>query len=495
MTNILKTFLLFHTAFSAVLNVDDFGAKRGDKTAAVKNTAAINATLAALKPGDTLRFLAGEPYHVTVGIAASGLHNVTISLEGQLIFSNDFSLYPLSVGWARNMFDISSSSFVTVTGGGSLDGQGQIWWDKLILGEEPVRSIGRPHMMVFYNCTDMILERLTLINSPQFHVQFETSARVTIRYIRVTVDRKKQRSLKSILKARRLSDAGHGELSKPLAEYIVNQLVGTGGTWKDWLLDDAVKLLPHWLLQPEDLNTDGIDFFGRDYHIHDCDIDNDDDSICAKPVDGGDKTGLATCTENVLIENSVMKGFGATIGSVPPRDSLDCVRNVTFRNISMPKTGRGIYIKSNPGCDGTKTAIIENILYEDITIEQPWYWGIWIGPQQMHEPGSKFTDMCPLTYPLHTPCPTSGCVTFKDITLRRVKVHDPLLSPGVILGNSTNPMKNIIFDDTTVTYSRLSTRGFLPFGRNYVCQDAQVTVLGSSTPLPDCKSLLNEMVI
>ena len=29
-------------------------------------------------------------------------------------------------------------------------------------------------------------------------------------------------------------------------------------------------ILPDWILQPQDLNTDGIDPIGRDIHIHDC---------------------------------------------------------------------------------------------------------------------------------------------------------------------------------------------------------------------------------
>ena len=37
-------------------------------------------------------------------------------------------------------------------------------------------------------------------------------------------------------------------------------LTSTGGrNWRDWLLDELVKLLPAWALQPEDLNTDSID--------------------------------------------------------------------------------------------------------------------------------------------------------------------------------------------------------------------------------------------
>ena len=126
-------------------------------------------------------------------------------------------------------------------------------------------------------------------------------------------------------------------------------------------------------LQPWDLNTDGIDPSGKDIWIHDCSILNDDDSIAVKPCDTSCK--LSDCSENMLIENMVMTGFGASIGSVPPSANHHCVRNITFRKISMPQSGKGIYVKSNPSCgiedNRTKTAEITNIVYEDIDISEP----------------------------------------------------------------------------------------------------------------------------
>lgn len=146
----------------------------------------------------------------------------------------------------------------------------------------------------------------------------------------------------------------------------------------------------------------------------------------------------------MLIENMVITGMGTSIGSVPPHPNHNCVRNITFRNITMPKTGKGVYIKSNPECLPGKTAEITNIVYEDILMEEPEWWAIWIGPQQQHEPNSALGDKCSLDYPIDKSCPTQGCVTFANITLRNIHVTKPWLSPGVILGNATNPMKGLV---------------------------------------------------
>ena len=50
-----------------------------------------------------------------------------------------------------------------------------------------------------------------------------------------------------------------------------------------------------------------------------------------------------------------------TIGSVPPDRGCNCVRNITFRNVHVMKALKGIYVKTNPGDEGT--GLIENIYY------------------------------------------------------------------------------------------------------------------------------------
>ena len=234
---------------------------------------------------------------------------------------------------------------------------------------------------------------------------------------------------------------------------------------------------------------------GRDFHIHDTRINNDDDSIAVKPLDA--RGVHSDCTRNLLIENMSLTGFGASIGSVPPHADVACVRNVTFRNISMPGTGKGIYVKSNPSCGldvdrfgktVQKTSILEGITFEDVRMDKPWWWAIWIGPQQQQEPHQSLGDKCSLEYglPLQNHCPTQGCATFANITLRNVQITDPLLSPGVVLGNASNPMTNITFDGVTVDFGANPLRGRFPWGREYKCEHAGIASLGATSPKPAC---------
>jgi polygalacturonase len=257
---------------------------------------------------------------------------------------------PLCVsGKVLDFFRLLDSARVTLTGDGTIDGQGQAWWDAAITGEVALR----PHMLTFVNSTDLILERLTLRNSPRFHVFFRDCARVIVRFVTIDVDRFTQRALKARMHADRLARLGvrWWLVAAPLARHLYRldrRPFDPYPSWEDWLLDKLVKLLPAWALQPEDLNTDGIDPNGIDFHIHDCSINNDDDSIAVKPLDSA-KSSRTKCTQDMLIENMTLTGFGASIGSVTPHADVNCVRNITFRNISMPGTGKGIYIKVRGG--------------------------------------------------------------------------------------------------------------------------------------------------
>ena len=223
--------------------------------------------------------------------------------------------------------------------------------------------------------------------------------------------------------------------------------------------------------------------------IHDCYIRNDDDSIAVKPTDS---SGVyAPCTEDILIEDTTLIGFGASIGSVPPHSNHNCVHNVTFRNISMPNTGKGVYVKSNPDCSRPNASgEISMITYENIRIDNPLWWPIWIGPQQQHEPDwtpSQAAADCSLIYPINPNCPTQGCVSFTDIILKDIIITNPVLSPGVVLGNSSNPMSNIVFDNVSVV-----NPGTFPFFKAYKCEHANIVEKNappnSPSALAACKS-------
>ena len=146
----------------------------------------------------------------------------------------------------------------------------------------------------------------------------------------------------------------------------------------------------HTVVDLSAFNTDGFDVTGKNIWIHDCTVWNQDDSFCVK--DG---------TEDVVIENINASGVGLTIGSIASN-----VNNITFRNVHMHHTYKGIYMKFRGG--GT----ISNVLYENIIMDEPEQYPIWIGPAQQADSSN--------------PCAAHPCsICWPDIP--EAKCNDPTM--------------------------------------------------------------------
>eukprot|EP00941_MAST-03F_sp_MAST-3F-sp1_P000050 g50.t1 len=471
------------TESNCTINIVDLGAIPGKWSAAVHNKDIMNQAFSMAGKHGACTVLVPktkEDFYIVGGINANGVDNMTVKINGVLRAVPDFFLWPKPVNGAYSTFmEFQRCDNLTITSdtkdslqdipeqtkesdtkvehvpqsGGLIDGQGKLWWNKETIGS---RVGGRPMLLIVANSRGLLVEKIELLNSPYWTFNLNPIADAEIRYVRVTVDKKEVRKVEDDVRV----------------------------TVKSGMMEGKKRFRKLYAqLQPEALNTDGIDISGMNVWIHHCRIHNDDDSIAVKPV--GPPGVFSNCTENIVIEDSEFVGYGASIGSVPPRGNGNCVKNVIFRNITMPGTGKGIYVKSNPSCtsDPTNRGLIQNITYVDFTITQPTWWPIWIGPQQQEEPGVdiKQSHKCPLQFPIDDECPTQGCVTFSDITLKNIRIIEPVLSPGAILGNSTNPMKNIIFDNVTVIRS-----GSLPFEGEYLCKHAGNIKVSNSNPMPKC---------
>eukprot|EP01084_Bolivina_argentea_P248964 416581_1 len=202
-----------------------------------------------------------------------------------------------------------------------------------------------------------------------------------------------------------------------------------------------------------------------------------------------DSTGKnANCSRDMLFENINASGLGLTIGSIGPSIHHSCVDNITFRNVYMYKTVKGIYMKSDPG-NPTEDGVIQNVLYENVTMDKPTQYSIWIGPQQ-----AVYSGCCELTWPQNprAKCPVPFEITWENITLRNITVNDPQKSAGtvdnpyfsVVLGNNTNPMKNITFDHVVIT-------GF--GNKSYACDGViQGMSIHGTYPIPSCFNQTNK---
>lgn len=177
-------------------------------------------------------------------------------------------------------------------------------------------------------------------------------------------------------------------------------------------------------------------------------IDNFDDAVVFKPCHEGYK--FCQCSGGYVHDIQTFFSVGMSIGSVPPREPANCIKDVVFRDIRMEYPIKAIYIKSNPGDTGS--GLIQNITYENIFIYRALWWALWIGPQQQEQPGGYVSQGCNFDFPRHgSSCPTNPLVSFRDITLRNVTAIDGLNQlAGMIIANESNPGRNFLFDKVLV---------------------------------------------
>jgi hypothetical protein len=234
-----------------------------------------------------------------------------------------------------------------------------------------------------------------------------------------------------------------------------------------YLKIEAAKDTTHTLADLGAFNTDGIDIQGHNVHIHDCDIWCQDDCVSVKDN-----------SRDMLIERVTCSGVGLVIGSIG--DSV--VRNITFRDSVMPNTFKGIYLKTRWAEDAVSpkpgSAQIRDILYENITMYNPEQYAIWIGPAQE-------VGQCSLLWPTLGECNMPGYHIWDNIVLRDITIVNPLQYIGVLMGNETNPMQNVIFDNVVVVNQ--SSWSAALYGKDYLsCKGINGVVKGASNPHPKC---------
>jgi hypothetical protein len=226
-------------------------------------------------------------------------------------------------------------------------------------------------------------------------------------------------------------------------------------------------------------NTDGFDLSKCDnVWIHDCSVWNQDD--CFDVKDG---------TSNVVIERVNASGLGLTIGSI-----ASSVRNITFRNAHMHHTEKGIYLKFRGA------GVVADVTYENVVMDAPEQWAIWIGPAQQCD-GCSVTDICStkggpcsLCWPTvpGAQCNAPDNAQYINITLRNVTINSPKQSAGVLLAAENSPMQNIVFDNVIV-----NSPANKPFGKDgYYCKHVNGIATGKTSPVPSClKDLTGDVAV
>ncbi len=191
---------------------------------------------------------------------------------------------------------------IAIVGRGTIDGRGTGWWKR---HREKTLDYPRPRLVSFESCRNVLIEGLTLVNSPSWTIN-------PVRCENVTVDK----------------------------VTIVNP--------------------------PDSPNTDGINPDScRNVHIVNCHVDVGDDCVTLKAGVEKEPADLRAPCENITIANCTMvHGHG---GVVIGSDTSGGVQNVAISNCIFVGTDRGIRLKSRRGRGGIIQDIrVTNIVMQDV---------------------------------------------------------------------------------------------------------------------------------
>lgn len=192
-------------------------------------------------------------------IVVSDLHNLTLIIEGKLSASKNVKEWdkrPNSYVYEDFIY-IQNSSNIEICGGGKIDGRGYHWWMIEWLQIKSLMPPGgkRPHLINIDNCSYMKIHDLVMKNSPSFHLRITQSFYFEIYNLDIKVNTTAQFNL-----------------------------------MKKFSLTGILPTFP--------LNTDGVDPYGKHFHIYNLTVQNFDDVVVPKPSHQGT---LCDCTEDMLI--------------------------------------------------------------------------------------------------------------------------------------------------------------------------------------------------
>lgn len=299
-----------------IFSANSFGAKGDNLTDSTK--AIQKAIDEASKKGGIVKFEKG--IYVTGALFIKSNVNFRIDEGVTLLASHDESLYPrkptriagIEMTWLSAMINVENAQNVKISGNGTIDGNGQKWWDKYWALRREYEPKGlrwasdydaeRVRLILFQNSKDVTIENVSLKRSGFWTVQILYSERVTVDGIKIS---------------------------------------DNGGP-----------------------STDGVDVDSSRYVlIQNTDIDNNDDDICLKAGRDFDGLRVNRPTEFVFIrDNLIRRGAGIiSIGS----ETSGGIRHVVALNNRGIGTGNAVRLKSAK----TRGGFIRDVLIRGLKLE------------------------------------------------------------------------------------------------------------------------------
>lgn len=158
---------------AAIYNIKDYGAVADNKTL---NTQAIQKALdAARATGGTVLIPAGE--YLCGPLNLYSKTHLQIEKGATLRLRNDIDGFPSVGGRYLNFINVTKANDVKISGGGTIDGQGDVWWKAT---EAKTLTIRRPQMLYIEGSQRIEISGITFLNPPNTHVSLKNATEVHI---------------------------------------------------------------------------------------------------------------------------------------------------------------------------------------------------------------------------------------------------------------------------------------------------------------------------
>lgn len=306
----LLTALCFSAAVHAArtCNAQKYGAKADGTT---HDTRALQSAIdACAAKGGGKVVLAGGTFLSGPLVLKSNI-DLDIAAGATLLGSTNHDDYPEITEFRnpgrQSLLSAKDANNISITGGGTIDGAGQSWWaearshrDHGVMGEA---NVFRPRLIVFDHCNHILIQGVTVQNSPSWQIVPYYSDDVTIRNIKVLAD-------------------------------------------------------------PHSPNTDAIDPFSSSHvrieHVY---ADVGDDNIAVKSGAINSPGPDSPATDIVIAHCTFMHGHGLSIGS----EIAGGARNITATDIHFDGTDQGIRIKaSRDRGNDVSNIVFRNLVMKDV---------------------------------------------------------------------------------------------------------------------------------
>ncbi len=242
------------------------------------DTAAIQKAIDDCAGGGTVR-LSGAPMFVSAPLVLKSHITLEIAAGTTLAGSTNHDDYPeipvFKSKGRQSLLSATNAEDITIRGGGIIDGRGESWWS--------TPGQPRPRLIVFDHCKHVLMENVTVQNSPMWQIVPYYSEDVTFRNMKILAP----------------TPAGH--------------------------------------------NTDGIDpFSSKKVLIDHVYIDTGDDNVAIKSGQPGSDGPNDPTTDVTIRDCTFLKGHGLSVGS----EVAGGVQHVLAERVTFKGTTQGIRLKS-----------------------------------------------------------------------------------------------------------------------------------------------------